>query len=83
MAKSSILGAWIAGGLIWAVALVGLTVIGAASDLGGAEGAAQPAPAYHQVDPAGDFERALDGAPSVDGIPSDDVVLRPATAETS
>lgn len=63
MANNPVIAAWIAGGLIWGAALVGLGALGDPSAYSDFQGITQHSPWFGTDSTADAYERALDGDP--------------------
>ena len=83
MARNPVIAAWIAGGMIWGAALLGLGVMGGPSPLMDLPEITQQAPWVGAEDISDAYERALDGDPWGDADLPDQGVYRPAAAPDS
>ncbi len=85
MVRNPVIAAWIAGGLIWGVALFGLGAMGGPDVIDDIQGMAQNSPWTAGAEDVADaYERALDGDPwgDADALPYGGV-YRPAGAPDS
>lgn len=83
MAKNPVIAAWIAGGLIWGAALIGLGAMGGPTAIDHPDGIAQHTPWTGADDVADAYERALDGNAWGDQDAPYHGVYRPAGAPDS
>lgn len=80
MASNPIIAAWIAGGVIWGAALIGLTAIGGPLPMHELQDLAHSAPWVGSEEVADAYERALDGDPWGDADAYYGGLYRPAGA---
>ena len=84
MPRNPVIAAWIAGGLIWGAALLGLGAMGGPSPLMELPQTTQQLPWVDDADDVSDaYERALDGDPWGDADLPHRGVYRPAAAPDS
>ncbi len=88
MAGNPVIAAWLAGGLIWGVALFGLGAMSGPTAVDHPHGVAHQTPSISAEDAAAAYERALDGDAWGDlDAPHDDVpyhdAYRPASGPDS
>ena len=83
MSGNPVIAAWIAGGLIWTAALVGLGALGEPDPIDDIQGMAQHSPWADADDIADAYERALDGDAWGDEDAWHNGTYRPAAAPDS
>ena len=83
MAKNPVIAAWIAGGLIWGAALLGLGAMGGPSSLDQLHDITHQVPWTNSEDVSDAYERALDGDAWGDADRPYRGVYRPAAAPDS